>query len=252
MNRFLVIVFFSFQSLVLSAQILNIEKNRLSSDSTHKLVGNVGLNFVYKKQQTQVLNFKFTSNHAINSKLHSYMLVSKVNLIKVTNKDVISDGYVHSRINFYHKRLLSTEGFAQAQYDQTRGMIHRYLAGANLRVALHTSDKTLLSFASGVMYEDEYWKFELEEGKTHFIKSTSYLSMHTSISKSIELIAMGYYQSRFKTFFAPRIIGDVNLRLSINKLIAFNTQLMVLYDAKPIVNIDKTVFTFTNSLLIKF
>ncbi|QHT66066.1 DUF481 domain-containing protein [Rhodocytophaga rosea] len=235
-----------------SGQILNIEKDRIDSDTANVWLGNIGLTFNTRSQQVQVLTFNAFSNVVYLSRKHSYIFISNNNLIRIKGQDVISDGYGHFRIHFLRRKKLSAETFAQAQYDESRGMHERELAGAGIRYHIHHSDQLNLAAGLGAMYEHERWALEGNDSTTSVVKSTNYFSLHWKISKHAEFNFINYYQARFSAFFHPRIISDASLIISINRHFAFTTRFVATYDALPVIPVNKYVYSLTNGLVFRF
>lgn len=234
------------------AQILNIEKSRLETDSTKQWLGNMEFLFSIQEQQVRVTNFALSTNISYFSNLHQYIAIGNLDLVKVQNEQVISNGYAHLRVNFFHHNKISYEVFSQGQYDEVRGMEKRLLAGGNLRWKIEDNDKLTVAVGSGLMYEDEKWSFAEVDSTTQLLKSSTYLSYHHQIAEKFEVNLIGYYQGRFDYFDKPRLIGDLNLNFGISKHFTFTSQFVVLYDAAPIVPIDKLIYTFENGLQINF
>lgn len=235
-----------------SGQILNIEKDRVDRDTANVWLGNIGLTFNNRSQQVHVLTFNAFSNVVYLSAKHSYIFISNNNLIRVKDQDVISDGYGHFRIHFFRRRKLSAETFAQVQYDESRGMRERELAGAGWRHHIHHSDKLNLAAGIGAMYEHERWALEGNDSTTSLVKSTNYFSLHWKISKHVEFNVINYYQARFSAFFHPRVISDASMVVSISRHFAFTTRFVATYDALPVIPVNKYIYSITNGLIFKF
>jgi hypothetical protein len=235
-----------------SGQILNIEKDRIDSDTAKVWLGNLGLTFNTRSQQVHVLTFNAFSNVVYLSRKYSYIFISNHNLIRIKDQDVISDGYGHFRMHIWRQKKLSAEIFVQGQYDESRGLRERELAGAGSRYHIHRSDQLNLAAGIGAMYEHERWALEGNDSTTSLIKSTNYFSLHWKISKHIEFNFINYYQARFSAFFHPQIIGDANLIIFVNRHFAFTTRFAATYDALPVIPVNKYVYSLTNGLVFRF
>ncbi len=239
-------------ALSAQAQILNIEKSRLEKDSTKRWMGNMEFLFSVQQQQVRVTNFAAAVNLSYFSAQHQYIALGNLDLVKVRNEQVISNGYGHLRLNLLYKKAFSYELFSQAQYDEVRGMNHRYLAGGGIRWKIQDGEKLTLAFGTGAMYEDESWSFAEQDSTTQLLKSSSYLSYHHTITEHFEVNLIGYYQARYDYFDRPRLIGDINFNFKISEHFTFTSKFLVLYDAAPIVPIDKLIYTFENGIQINF
>lgn len=235
-----------------NAQILNIEKARMDNDTLEAFIGNANFNFTLKQKNAQIISMRSILNLTHATKKHNYIFIGNLHLIKVEGRDVISDGSSHVRWNIMKRKKFSYELFGQAQYDQARGMRHRYLAGGDIRARLRYSDKITMAAATGVMYENERWELNEIGANREYIKSTSYLSIQNRFTKSLEVNCISYYQARFDRFFKPRITADINMNLRITKLFSFNSKFSMIYDAIPVVPVRNLFYTFSNGVTVKF
>lgn len=243
------------------AQILNIEKFRMDTDTFNVWAGNVGLGLSTKKQKTSFTTLNANSNVAYYSRLHSYMNISFIKFLRVEGSNLISEGYTHFRTVLYRQNFLSYEPFFQYQYDLGRGLERRELYGYTFRAKLFSSEKILVSVNTGAMYEHEIWegevlRYSLPEqpgrAETKFAKSTSNVYIRGDISPSTYLLLVTYYQARFEKFFAPRIVSEIQLNFTINKYFTFSNQFVSTYDDLPIISNSKFIYSYNSSILVKF
>ncbi len=248
----IILVFLIFSQQIVYSQILNIEKSRLEGDSIKSILGNIEFLFSIQEQQVRVTNFASLLNTSYFSELHQYIVIGNINLVKVSNEQVISNGYGHFRVNFLHDNVFSCEVFTQGQYDEVRGMNRRFLAGGGIRWKIKDSEKLTFAVGSGTMYEDESWSFAEVDSTTQVMKSSTYISYHHQLAEKFEINLIGYYQARFDFFDKPRLTGDINFNMGISEHLTFTSKFVVLYDAAPIVPIEKLIYTFENGLQINF
>ena len=236
------------------SQILNIEKERQAIKTTDSTVwrGNFVFGFALTKRQNTVLQFDNDDYLLFMTPKHAYIWIGHINLIKSEGKNIISEGYLHHRINFWRKNKLSTEIFTQYQYNETRGLINRGLIGATPRLSLKATENLDIAIGTGVMYEWEEWKLKEDYILTRFVKSTNYINFHAKFNKNTELMFITYYQARFDRFFHPRIIGDANFRVKLSEHISFNMKFVPYYDAEPVIRIEKWNYEVTSGIGVKF
>jgi putative salt-induced outer membrane protein YdiY len=240
------------------AQILNVERQRTEADTANVWLGNITFTLSQRKQQVNVLSFNWAMNVAYLSQLHNYSFISNINLIKVSGRDVISDAYMHGRINFFRHKAISGEAFGQHQYDKGRGLERRVLVGAGLRWKFTKSEKLSMTFGPGVMHEQEEWltpgvpRSDYSTVYVSFLKSTNYLMLRWDPNATYSLNTITYYQARFDSFWQPRLTTEINLNTKINKHFLFTTRFTAQYDAIPVIPIDKFVYTFTNGVTLRF
>ena len=203
MRKFLGILLISLFFFQLSAQILNVEKERKTiADSTTHWLGNVNLSFDMEERELPILNFSNVNNLAYYSPQHLYLFISTIQFTRAAGAAVESNGYAHIRLNFWNRRRLSWELFGQGQYDETRGLERRFLGGGGGRFAAINSSKTLLYLGLGSMYEEESWNFEGQQALTKLLKYSSYVSISQVFTDNFFANAIVYYQARWDFIFA--------------------------------------------------
>ena len=182
----------------------------------------------------------------------------------MTGAQPISTAYGHFRINFNRKKKLSEEVFAQIQYDESRGMIYRTLGGVGLRLNLYKTEKTELYFGTGVMWETEEWKTPDEAdslNETDLLvvknipKSTNYFSIKTQLNPFTSFNLINYYQVGYdneQKVTRHRVSLDASLNFLITKYLSFNNSFSIGLEDKPVVPIQKFVYSLSNGILLKF
>ncbi len=234
-------------------QILNVEKERKTlNDTTTKWIGNMNFGFNLQKRENPVLTFSNVNNLAYISKKHLYLFINDINFTQVSNNSVVSNGYAHVRINFWNRNKVSTEFFAQAQYDQIRGLKQRLLAGIVGRLLAVNTERSLLAIGFGNIYEYEVWSFEGENAQTRLFKNSSYLSLTHNFNPNFYINLIIYYQARWDLFLKPRIIGDLSCSIKISDKVNFSIAYFIWNDSKPVVSVDNLIYSLTSGLKINF
>ncbi len=235
-----------------AAQILNIEKARLERDTTKNVLANFGFMFGARQQQAQVITFSSAENIAVFTKRHQYSLMSSFDLVRLNGNKIVSNGFVHLRSNFYKQNTFSGEIYAQAQYDEIRGMEYRYLLGAGPRWKVQHDEQLTLAFGTSLMYEDERWLFAEQDSATQLLKSSTYFSYHHQWVKHVEINLIVYYQALFRYFDRPRIAADVHLNIALSRRLTLSVKYIFLYDVAPVVPIDRLIYNLQNGVQLKF
>ncbi|MBC5991595.1 DUF481 domain-containing protein [Pontibacter cellulosilyticus] len=253
-----------------NAQILNIERSRVSQDTVNYLTGKVGANFSMfnrnagKNNPNNYLQLTFTGDLAYISGKHSYLLLNYYNYLLVNydsrelRNTVASTGYSHLRANLHRKRKLSYELFAQAQADKARGLELRTLLGGGVRLALLRENDFTLYFGTGVMHEHEEWE-KPEQDQILVVsdlpKSTNYISAKAKLSEHISTDGIAYYQvgyDRIIDDFRNRISGDVSLNFKVNSKFSFRTNFNCVFEDEPIVPVTRFVYAISNGVQVNF
>lgn len=264
-NCFLFLLFFGLIFGTAQAQILNVEKSRLSGDSSNYFVGNLGLAFNANNQSINddgetvtFIGLKSNSDLGYISKHHSYLLLSQFNYTATSSNAINSTGYGHFRINFMRDHRLSYETFSQLQYDQGRGMEVRWLGGGGIRYNFLQKEKIVMFLGIGGMYEEEVWDFPGESTGQRRIgiwKSSNYVSSRVAFNEHVTLNAITYYQTGYdfdRDFFRHRVNADLNLNVQIGSAVAVTTTIFGAYENRPVVPISKFVYSISNGVILSF
>lgn len=247
------------------AQILNVEKSRLKGDSANYFVGNIGLTFNANNQSVNELGnavsfvgITATSDVGYISTHHSYLLVGSFIYNASSNQTINSAGFGHFRINFARDAPLSYETFTQLQYDQGRGMRNRWIIGGGIRYQLYGAVQSSLYIGIGAMHEEENWQrpFDTEQIVNIGIwKSTHYLSQKVELSENAAFNTIVYYQTGYdfqQDFFRHRVSADIGVIVKVFRRLSLNASLSGTYENRPIVPINRFVYSVTNGLLLSF
>lgn len=261
----LILVLFCLFCGTVQAQILNVEKARLSGDSSNYFVGNLGLTFNTNNQNidndgeaVSFIGLKANADVGYISELHSYLLLSQFNYTATSAEAINSTGYGHLRFNFLRERRLSYETFAQLQYDQGRGMEVRWLGGGGVRYNFLRKDKVRMFFGIGGMHEQEVWNVpgDRKVQRSLFIwKASNYISSRITVNEYVNLNIITYYQTGYdfdREFFRHRINADLNLNIRIGTSVALSTTIFGAYENRPVVPISKFVYAVSNGVTLSF
>lgn len=252
--------------LSLSAQILNIEKNLLKSDTaTHYWTGAAELAFTFNNRSTTPDNLtKFTSlktdaDIAYISGKHRYMLLNQLEYRSLSGSAFIRTGYSHFRTSLNWRKKIGWEFFGQLQYDIGRGLQSRSLVGSGLRLRLINQPNVALTFGPGIMYERERWEIPNsetdEERLRELIKSTNYLNLWWKISPLATYRLITYYQTGYDDkddVFRHRASFDTRLEFQLTTRLRFVTSFVAAYENRPIVPIQLWIYELQNGLRYNF
>lgn len=257
-------LFFGATAFQGQAQILNIEKVRIESDSAKDFQGKIETSFnLYNRSITpeQQANFIHLTN-SISLRYvpgkHAYIFMNEINYTADRKNEILNFGYSHARVNFWHRQRISMEAYGQYQYDRYRGLSERILAGAAGRIAIFDKEKFSVYFGTGPMYESEKWKHPTEVDSTihvEFLKLSNYCTVQWTVGENLDLNAILYYQTGYDDAISAlrnRMSGTLNFNVKITKLLSFESSFSMSYEDKPIVPISKFIYNFENGLSFNF
>ena len=108
------------------------------------------------------------------------------------------------------------------------------------------------------MREHERWT-SLEDDQVEVTpelwKLSTYLSMNTQLNDYVKFIFIGYYQSGYDDSiedFRHRLNASASLVVKINKLLSLTTNVNYQYEDKPVIPINKEIYSITNGLRLSF
>ncbi len=233
-----------------SAQIVNIESQRIQSDSTGWLV-NIGSNFLYQKNAIEVINIGVNAHVEYKSKKSLYLFLGNYNLLKGNGQTLNNNIFLHLRYNYKINKWLTWELFGQLQENQITGIKQRWLAGTGPRFKLLSNNRIALYAATAALYE-------YEEEQTipiiyhRDVRSSSYFSLDYKIAKNAELISTIFYQPLFDDFGDFRILNEIGIKFKFVKHFSFSTNWYYLYDSRPAASTPKLNYSISNGIEYDF
>ena len=174
----------------------------------------------------------------------------------------LNAGYTHLRWRHDYKAQLHTESFLQYQWDENRGMMHRFVSGLNLRYNFWHRQAWEMTFATGAFYEDELWNYRAVDSAkippnptpqlSQKIVSNTYVKWEGAPGPTSNIFIIIFYQAPYDEFFKPRLSMNVNFTVNVSKHFSFGLTYAGLYDVKPVVPITKFYYSLANNLTYKF
>jgi len=244
------------------AQIINIDKTDTSAyEKKSQWNASFSVGIEVDKQKTTLLDASNFADVSLQH-YHELFIVSASNRITSNgNKSFLNTGYMHIRWRHDYKNRLHPESYGQYQWDDQRGMLHRFVSGANLRYGFWHHKNGDMTFATGVMYENEAWDYAAVDSskipanpvsqKTSVVKSNNYVKWEERISTNSDLSIILFYQALYTHFFQPRISTFISYDASISKHFSLGVKYNALNDVKPIVPIPHFYYSLSTNLSYK-
>lgn len=260
-SPFLVCIFILF-SIQTTAQVLNMDRITAPADSLRKwkVIVMAGTNF---SSQNDIfdLNARVDITRFLKRK-HVLMGVFTNSFTSIEGKNVQNFGYFHLRYRNNDSKKISAEYFLQSQWDDLRGMINRYLAGANLRIRIMDTKTLDIYTGIGLMYEQEKWNYDgVASNKiplfhpafiyTNEIKINQYLKISAKLFKTTDLTFTNFIQTRpDKNFTSPRIADFLQWNIPVSKRFSINFNFDSIYDAAPVVPIRYFYYNYSTGFTL--
>lgn len=248
--KYLIALAFCFIFITNQAQIVNVESQRIQSDTTGWL-GNFGVSFKLDKNKVHVLNLNTNAQIEYKEPRNLYLLLINYDFLKGAAQTLQNNLFFHLRYNYKLSNLLRLEAFTQVQHNSLSGIQSRWLIGAGPRFKISGSKKLSLYAASLVMYEDEH---ELTKPVILHkdIRNSSYASASWRPADKAEITSTLFYQPLFRDFSDFRILHELKLKFLFTKNFSFFTTWSILYDSKPATGVPNTIYTLRNGIEYEF
>ena len=261
-KNYLLALLFLLNSCAVSAQIINIDRTDTSQYSRKALWrGTIALGLEVDKQKTTLFDASNYLDVLVQKNKELVILSASDRFTYNGPQDFLNEGFFHLRWRHNYKDHVQPESYVQYQWDDKRGLVRRFVSGMNARFDFWHQHQWEIAIASGVMFENELWNYTgVDSAKIpvnpvdqerNAVKSNTYVKWEGKISAMSTVAAVIFYQAKFNSFFSPRVAGSVHLNIDISHHFALGINFQGLYDAKPIVPIDRFYYSLSNSLLYK-
>ena len=222
------------------AQLINIESQRVQSDSLRQTTQMETLYNYQKNNGEELSEFKFTLSHQLLSKnkVHTYILLGNIDYSSANNEDLSNSGLLHLRYNKRINDRVKLEVFAQTQFNRVLGVQSRNLIGIGPRYQIVAKSKAQVFLGSLVMQEFE--NIILNNEFNNDRRLSNYVSMIIGKSDRYDLSSVIYYQPNILGINDYRMSNNTTLSLNISKNLTFIHSLTFGYDSKPPANISKS------------
>ena len=242
--RFILVIFCCCHGAFTSAQIVNIERARMQSDTTGWM-GSTGASFSLSKNTKQLFSTEFDVHLQYKSEKSLYLILANYGFLKSSGSKLIDNTFLHLRYNYKLNSFLRWEVFTQLQQNTITGIQSRFLIGSGPRFKVFSSKKFRLYMASLIMYERE--KETIATNLLHNdFRSSSYVSFTLSPSKELELISTTFFQPLLNNWKDHRILNQVSLRVKAGKKIAMKVNWNYLTDSYPVKGVPSVNYTLSS------
>lgn len=247
--------------LFAGAQIINIDRSDTAAyTSQPKSSVNFSTGLEVDRQQITLWDATNTLEWMRQQKKELLLAAASYRFTYNGPDDILNAGYIHLRYRHNYKHSYQPETFVQYQWDNKRGLIHRALAGINMRYNFWRGSTWDLNAGLGLMYEAEKWNYDAVDSSklplnlspvtNHFIKFNAYLRFDWKASENSDIALNIFLQTR-PDRFQPRIAPHVQWNINAGRHVGFSVSFSGIYDHMPVVPIHKFYYSLSNSILIK-
>lgn len=260
MRKLLLILLLS--PIFLQAQIVNIEKLRLSDTLDNHVSFELELGFgISKNSSGQVIegNGNLRTDYYFRKKNKLMFLgafgVNRFKALNAAEATSIEDNqFIHLRYNRTLTKYLTWEAFAQGQFNEVELINLRILAGTGPRFRILKKEKGYIYLGIMYMYEhsDEQQNGISENLIFNHHRLSNYVSMLYQMSENAAISHVTYYQPRVDDFNDFRISSETGLEFRLFKKLKWRSYFQILYDSRPPVSVVELRYQLRNGISLEF
>lgn len=233
------------------AQLINIESQRIQSDTIRK-AGNASVSFLYQENNNKPLTqlksgavFQFKSRNLKNV----WLMLGNYQFSKTREQQLSNAAFLHLRYNRKFNELLRYEAYSQLQNNRLLSLRSRFIAGTGLRIKF--SAKKVFHSYIGISSFYEYEESVENDSRLHRndVRLSSYLVLSFKLpNEKGELISTSYYQPLVGQLSDFRFSNQSSLVIHFSKKLSFTTTFSYSYDEFPPTGIARETISMENGL----
>ena len=247
--RLLHLILFILVGLSCSAQIVNIEKQRLAGDSTG-WYGDISTSMAIQRTTKNLLNLNTAGHLSYLFKENQLLLIGEMGFVKGEGENFSNNGFIHMRYTDPVSEYISWEFFSQMQYNKLTKIDNRWLTGTGARFQLTEFDNALFFWGLMYMYERER-VLDPDLLNSHHRLST-YFSFNLKPQETVTFGSTTYVQPRIDKWSDYRLLTENTLSLGITDKLSLSIRLRVTYDRDPPIDVPTLTYDMYNGLTYRF
>lgn len=238
-------------SFMANGQIVNIERQRISSD-TVGWFGHALASFAGSKSTKSILAVSSATllEYKSRSTKDLWLLITELSLVKSDSEKFSNSGFGHLRYNRKLGNVVRWELFTQIQYNSLTKIDQRILGGTGFRFKLTPYENA--RFYLGVSYMYEYEKLLDPELYHRDHRGSSYFSFTLNPTETVTMMSTLYVQPLFKDAQDYRLANESSLVLGITKKLSLNASFKYAFDSRPPEGVPTNTYSFSNGLELQF
>jgi len=233
----------------LHAQVMNIEQERIKTDTTG-WAGTAQTSLQYFKNKSEVWNIGAHLHLQFKTNKSLYLCLTDYSLSKSAGADFANAGIQHLRYNYKITDWFTMEAFTQAQFNKLLSVDFRWLLGAGPRFKVVKTKPFRMYAAALYMYEYEELADTTIIHRDH--RLSTYASLTLKIKNNLSLINTTYFQPKFSDFSDFRLSSQTDMKIGISKHFAFKLSYIYYYDTFPAFDVPKETLALQNALSLEF
>ncbi len=232
------------------AQIVNVERKRISSTDTIGWFGDAGLNFTTAKSTVEYLSLGINTGIQRKGRNSLLLFLTDFNLLNAEDQEFANNAFAHLRYNTKVSKVIRWEFFNQVQYNNLTNLQLRYLAGTGPRFKLTPYESAKFYWGVAYMYEYEELTDPLVTHRDH--RLSSYFSFTLTPVENISFVSTTYVQPLLRYFSDYRLLNENVLSVAITGSLTLDIKFQISYDVEPPEGVPQTTYKSVNGLTYEF
>jgi hypothetical protein len=260
--KYIAVSFFTLLIFTVHAQIINIDKVDTTAYIQKAIWdGSFSSGLEIDKQKATLYDASNFLDASLQKYHELYIFSASERFTYNGPQDILNTGYLHLRWRHDYKEQLHPETYVQYQWDSKIGLLSRIVAGGNIRYNFWHRKRWEMTFATGLMYENELWDYAAVDSskvppnpvniRTSLIKSNSYIKWEGKVTSNSNIAIALFYQGSFNDFFEPRIATNLSFDVNISTHFSLGLKYAGVYNSNPVVPIFKFYYSLSNSITYK-
>lgn len=238
---------------VAHAQV-NTERLRVG-DSEPGLAGGLGAGLSLKRGNVDFIELTGHSWSRYRLDIHTFLLHARGAIGEQDDDRFSSNAFAHVRwTGMWHPRV-GSEVFAQLEYDALVRLQWRSLVGTGPRFVLIQAQDVELFAGTGWMIEYEELDIPVTDPhprETVAHRWTNYLTLRVQAAEVLQMVHAIYIQPRFDDFEDFRVLGEVELKVSVSEMLALTTTARLRHDSRPPSEVERTDLVLQSGFELRF
>lgn len=231
-------------------QIVNVERQRISSADTAGWFGDAGINFTTSRSTVSYLSLGISTQIQHKSKQSLLLFLTDFNLVNAGGEEFVNNSFAHLRFNTKLSDIVRWEVFTQVQNNSLTKVNLRYIAGTGPRLKLTPYEEAKFYWGVAYMFEFEEVVDPKETHRDH--RLSSYLSFTLAPVENVSFVSTTYVQPLIRNFRDYRLLNENVLSLAITGNLSFEVKFQVSYDVNPPIGVPDVTYKSVNGLTYEF
>lgn len=229
-----------------TAQIVNVEKERIANHDSIGIMGKVSATINITQNKNLLVCGDLNPHLQYKNKKHFVLAIAQMEYAALDKKTISSGGFFHLRYNYAVHTNIKAECFTQIQYNNVWNMPFRFLMGAGPRFKLLDIKKNRLYFGPLYMYEIQQVKADNYTQHNHRI--SAYISWNIEPNSVVFFSGTVYYQPLLKDFQNYRYTGLCEVNFCFSKHFTFENHFDIIFDQTHTPDVPPQTYQYTAGL----